>query len=259
MVRRTWILFVVALSALIVAPANAADERAAAEEAATRYVIAIESGRFTEAVGLATGAAASWVEYLMATQEAPASPATAVSCESAEFSSYYLVKVVSRNEDGAFSARYVKVARSADGVWRVADDGKRGRRWASDTYLPGVIFKEPQEMGGLRVSVAAILELPSEVKFDLVIENTLDREISIYPQAEAYYTVETTKLRKAYYYPVVVKNGIDGPVPPKSTKKGFILFPSFVRDFVAEDPTLEGLKWVLYIPFGVDRQFVFAR
>ncbi|MEW6245075.1 MAG: hypothetical protein AB1497_12715, partial [Bacillota bacterium] len=256
--RRLSTLLALVLVLALALPALA-DDKKGAEEIATRYVVALESGRFAEARELAVGAAASWAEYAEAMGEKPSGPATLVSCESAQFSGYHLVKVVFKAQSGEFGVRYVKVARSPDGKWQVTDDGKRGRRWASDTFLPGVIFKEPGEIDGLRVSVAALLELPAEVKFDIVIENTQDREVAIYPQLEAYYTVETAKFRKTYYYPIAVKNNIDGPVPAKSTKRGFILFPSFVRDFAPQDPNLEGLKWILYIPYGVDKQFVFSR
>ncbi len=264
MLRRLSCVFALACAVAVciaVAPAERAlaDAKKEAEDVAVRYVLALESGEFDRARELAAGAAASWAEYAEVAAEGPFGPAVLVSCESAEFSSYHLAKVVFKTHVGDYGVRYVKVARASDGTWQVIDDGKRGRRWASDTFLPGVIFREPVEIDGLRVSVAALLELPGEVKFDIVIENTLDREVALYPQLEAYYTVETTSIRKAYYYPVPVKNDIDGQVPPKSTKRGFILFPSFVRDFTPQDPSLEGLKWVLYVPYGVDKQFALSR
>jgi hypothetical protein len=62
-----------------------------------------------------------------------------------------------------------------------------------------------------------------------------------------------------HYYPIPVKdNDIDGPIEAKTSKKGFLIFPKFIADF-AEDPNLEGLRWVLYIPYGVDKQFVIER
>lgn len=248
---------VLTLSTLPASPALA-DDAKDAEDLAVRYVTALESGRFTEAAGLAVGAARSWVEYASATGEKHPGGPTIISCESAPFADYQLVKVVFKDADGKFGVRYVKAREAADGTWSVVDDGRRGRAWASDSFLPGVMFKEPFEVDGVRVTVTALLELPAEVKFDILIENTLDREISIYPQLEAYYTVETAKIGKTYYYPIAVNSDVDGPVAAKSSKRGFLIFPKFVKDFAA-DPTLEGLKWVLYIPYGVSKQFVISR
>lgn len=229
------------------------------EELAEKYVLAVETGDFAKAIQLATGAAVSWVEYVKAAGIQRQGPITTVSCESTEFSGYYLVKVVFQDENKDFGVRYVRVARSEESGFAVIDDGRRGRGWASDSFMPGIIFKEPFEIDGLKVTVLALLELPSEIKFDILIENHSDRAAAVYPQLEAYYTVETTRIRKTHYYPIPVKdNDIDGPVEAKTSKRGFLIFSKFVADF-AQDPNLEGLRWVLYIPYGVDKQFVIER
>lgn len=262
MSKKLPVLFALSSLALVLAMVPAcpalADDAKDAQELAVRYVTAIESGEFAEAIKLATGAARSWVEYASATREKRSGIPTLVSCESATFADYHLVKVVFKDGDGNFGVRYVKAQKSGDGRWSIVDDGRRGRGWASDSFLPGVMFKEPCEIDGVRVTVLALLELPAEIKFDILIENTLDHEVSIYPQLEAYYTVETAKIAKTYYYPVPVKSDIDGPVAAKSLKRGFLIFPKFIKDFAA-DPTLEGLKWVLYIPYGVSKQFAISR
>jgi hypothetical protein len=229
------------------------------EELAENYVLAVESGDFKRATQLATGAAVSWVEYMKAAGTHRQGPVRIISCESAEFSGYWLAKVVFQDTDQDFGVRYVRVARSDESEFTVIDDGRRGRGWASDSFMPGIIFDEPFEIDGLRVTVLALLELPSEIKFDILIENQGDSDVAIYPQLEAYYTVETQRVRKMHYYPIAVKdNDIDGPIEAKTSKKGFLIFPKFIADF-AEDPNLEGLRWVLYIPYGVDKQFVIER
>lgn len=229
------------------------------EELAEKYVLAVESGDFQQAMQLATGAAVSWVEYMKAVGTHRQGPVRVISCESAQFSGYWLVKVVFQDEDGDFGVRYVRAAKSDEVGFTVIDDGRRGRGWASDNFMPGIIFNEPCEIDGLRITVLDLLELPSEIKFDILIENHLDWEVAIYPQLEAYYTVETTRIRKTYYYPVSVKDSdIDGAIEAKTSKRGFLIFPKFIADF-AQDPNLEGLRWVLYIPYGVDKQFVIER
>lgn len=230
-----------------------------AEELAEQYVLAIESGDYEQAMQLSSGAAVSWIEYVKAVGTPRENSVRIVSCDSAEFSGYWLVKVVFQNQDGDYGVRYVRVSGSSESGVRVIDDGRRGRGWASDSFMPGVIFKEPFEIDGLQVRVLALLELPNELKFDILIENQRDSEVAIYPQLEAYYTVETARIRKMHYYPISVKgNAIDGPIPAKSSKRAFLIFPKFVADF-AEDPSLEGLRWILYIPYGVDKQFVIER
>ncbi len=254
-----FVLFTLALAfAMVPACPALADDTQEAKDLAVQYVTALESGQSGEAMKIATGAARSWAEYVSAREGEAPRAVTLVSCKSASFADYHLVKVVFRRQDGEFGVRYVKVKKDGDGNWSVVDDGRRGRGWASDSFLPGVMFKDPYEIDGVRVTVLALLELPEEIKFDILIENTLDHEISIYPELEAYYTVETAKIGKAYYYPIPVKSDSDGPVPAKSSRRGFLVFPKFVKDFAA-DPTLEGLKWVLYIPYGVSKQFVFSR
>jgi hypothetical protein len=229
------------------------------EELAEKYVLAVESGDFEQAIECATGAAVSWVEYMKATGTKREDPVRVISCESTEFSGYWLAKVVFQDKDKDFGVRYVRIARSDESGFTVIDDGRRGRGWASDSFMPGIIFDEPFEMDGLRMTVLSLLELPSEIKFDILIENHRDSEVAIYPQLEAYYTVETTRIRKTHYYPIPVKDSdIDGPIQAKTSKRGFLIFPKFVADF-SDDPNLEGLRWVLYIPYGVDKQFVIER
>ena len=229
------------------------------EELAKKYVLAVESGDYEQGMQFATGAAVSWVEYMKAGGTYREGPVEVVSCESTEFSGYWLVKVVFQDKDKNFGVRYVRVARSDESGFLVIDDGRRGRGWASDSFMPGIIFREPFEIDGLRITVLSLLELPSEIKFDILIENQLDREVSIYPQLEAYYTVETARIRRAYYYPIPIRdNAVDGSIAAKTSKRGFLIFPKFIPDF-AEDPNLEGLRWVLYIPYGVDKQFVIER
>lgn len=229
------------------------------KELAEKYVLAIESGDFKEARQLASGAAVSWVEYMEAIGGYRDGSVKIVSCEGVEFSEYWLVKVVFQNDDGDYGVRYIRASESEKSELVIIDDGRRGRGWVSDNFMPGIIFDEPCEINGLRITVTALLELPSEIKFDILIENHLDRDVAIYPQLESYYTVETTRVRKAYYYPNPVKSsGIDGVIRAKELKKGFLIFPKFTGDF-AQDPNLEGLRWVLYIPYGVDKQFVIER
>ncbi|NLB73181.1 MAG: hypothetical protein GX795_04045 [Firmicutes bacterium] len=229
------------------------------EELAKKYVLAVESGDYEQGMQLATGAAVSWVEYMKASGAYRDGPVEVISCESTEFSGYWLVKVVFRDKDGDFGVRYVRVARSNESEFAVIDDGRRGRGWASDSFMPGIIFQEPVEIDGLRITVLSLLELPSEIKFDILIENELDCEVAIYPQLEAYYTVETTRVRRMHYYPMPIRDSdIDGPIAARTSKRGFLIFPKFMADF-AGDPNLEGLRWVLYIPYGVDRQFAIER
>ena len=258
MSRRFLVCFILLLSLCVSRPSLAMTGKEV-EEFAERYVLAVESGDFQTAIGLSAGAAVSWAEYMEAFGTYRQDPVRTVSCESIEFSGYWLVKVVFQDRDGDFGARYVRVSRSEEFGFSVIDDGRRGRGWASDSFMPGIIFKEPLEIDGLRITVQALLELPGEIKFDILMENRSDTEIAIYPQLEAYYTVETTRVRKTHYYPIAVKdNDIDGPIQSKSSKRGFLLFPKFVADF-ADDPSLEGLRWVLYIPYGVDKQFAIER
>jgi len=229
------------------------------EELAKKYVVAVESGDFEQAIQHATGAAVSWVEYIKAAGTKREGPVKVISCESTKFSGYWLAKVVFQDKDENFGVRYVRIAGSDESGFTVIDDGRRGRGWASDSFMPGIIFNEPFEIDGLRITVLSLLELPSEIKFDILIENDSDSETAIYPELEAYYTVETMRVRKTHYYPIPIKdNDIDGPIQAKSSKRGFLIFPKFVADF-SEDPNLEGLRWVLYIPYGVDKQFVIER
>ena len=198
-----------------------------AERFAERYVLAVESGDFQTAIQLSTGAAASWVEYVKAVGAFRQDPVRTVSCESAEFSGYWLVKVVFQDKDGNFGVRYVRVSRSDESGFTVIDDGRRGRGWASDSYMSGIIFKEPFEIDGLRITVQALLELPSEIKFDILIENLSDIDVAIYPQLEAYYTVETMRVRKTYYYPFLLKTAIlTDRFKPSLPREGFLYFPS---------------------------------
>jgi hypothetical protein len=229
------------------------------EELAKDYVLAVESGNYDKGIELAQGAAVSWVEYMKARGVSREGPVWAVSCESTEIAGYWLVKVVFKDEEGSYGVRYVRVAKPDESGFAVVDDGRRGRGWASDNFMPGIIFREPHEIDGLKVTVLSLLELPSEIKFDILIENGRDEEVAIYPQLEAYYTVETARIRRTYYYPIPVEgNDIDGPIPAKSSRRGFLIFPKFISDF-ADDPNLEGLRWALYIPYGVDKQFVIER
>ncbi len=113
----------------------------------------------------------------------------------------------------------------------------------------------------MRVRVVGMLEVPPEIKFDLIVENVSGPPDNclIYPSLEAFYVVEADGAIRGKYF----------AQPPRLLylkshfRKGVAMRTYAIMPFWSVDPkfsgrTIKSLSWTLFIPpFGPIDQYAF--
>ncbi len=97
--------------------------------------------------------------------------ASIMAIETANLGDSVRAKIYYENSDGQVRLRYLKL-RDIAGRYRVVDDKMLGGgEWISLSYRKGLFAKAREIGGGVRVRVVGILEVPPEIKFDIIVEN----------------------------------------------------------------------------------------
>ncbi|HOK70899.1 MAG TPA: hypothetical protein PLM91_01090 [Bacillota bacterium] len=257
MTSKRWTALGALLILLVAIPFSAgASSTATAEEVAREYLMAFQEGDWRRAEELADDAALSWVEYVGSREGKSDGIVSIAAVETANLGDSVRAKVYYTNSDGQLRVRYLKL-RDIAGRFRVVDDKMLGGEWISLSYRKG-LFPTAKEIGGVRVRVVGMLEVPPEIKFDLIVENVSGPDnCLIYPSLEAFYVVEADGAIRGKYFaqpPAVVP---EKPLPKGVAMRTYAIMPFWSVDPKFSGRTIKSLSWTLFIPFGPIDQYAF--
>lgn len=248
------LLILAALICIMSFASPASTANAAAETTAVAYVTAFQKGNWADAKLLAADAALSFVE-LVEVRNGTTDGFTAIQAvQSEQLGDSVRVKVYYANKDGKIIPRYVKVKNISVGKDAVTDDKLVGADWVSINYTKG-LFKTPETINGVTLSILGFLQMGDEIKFDLFITNASKLDVYVMPMQEAFSVVEIDGTFKKRYFALVPDKVTDGLLKAGMSIRTFAMLPYWQKD-----PAIAGLKgekisWVFYLPFGPIDQF----
>ncbi|OPZ62322.1 MAG: hypothetical protein BWY85_02131 [Firmicutes bacterium ADurb.Bin506] len=203
---------------------------------------------------MADEAALSWVEYVAARQGSTDGIRSVDRVESAITGESVRAKVYYTNAEGHTRLRYVKL-RSKDGKYVVVDNKMVGEDWISSSYKKG-LFSGAVTIGSVRLTVLGFLEVPPEVKIDMLVENTSDTDTCyIYPSLEAFYMVTLDGTKWQRYFSKLPAYVPESPLPPGASMRTFAIFPYWTSDPALAGQQVKSLEWTLFVPYGPIDQF----
>ena len=252
--RRVALPLLAALIAIVSFSAPSMTANTAAETTAVAYVTAFQKGNWAEAKLLSADAALSFVELVEVRNGTTDGFTKVEAVQSEQLGDSVRVKVYYSNKDGKLIPRYVKVKNIAVGKDAVIDDKLVGADWVSTNYTKG-LFKTPETIGGVTLTVLGYLQMGDEIKFDLYITNASKLDVYVMPMQESFSVVEIDGTFKKRYFSLVPEKVTDGLLKAGMSVRTFAMMP-----FWQKDPATSGLKgerisWVFYLPFGPIDQF----
>lgn len=257
MTNKRWAVLAVlaVLVAVLHSPAGAVST-ATAEEVAREYLTAFQQGDWRRAEGFADDAALSWVEYVGSREGKTDGLASITTIETVNLGDSVRAKIYYENSDGQVRLRYLKL-RDIAGRYRVVDDKMLGGEWISLSYRKG-LFAKAREIGGVRVRVVGILEVPPEIKFDIIVENVSGPgECFIYPSLEAFYVVEADDAVRGKYFAQPPAAVPEKPLPVGGAMRTYAIMPFWSVDSRFAGRAIKSLTWTLYVPYGPLDQYAF--
>ncbi|MDD2201860.1 MAG: hypothetical protein PHP20_06655 [Firmicutes bacterium] len=257
MTNKRWavLALLVVLMATLFCPARA-ESTATAEEVAREYFAAFQEGEWLTAQGLADDAALSWVEYVGSREGKTDGLASIMKIETANLGDSVRAKIYYQSSDGQVRLRYLKL-RDIAGRYRVVDDKMLGGEWISLSYRKG-LFAKAKEIGGVRVRVVGILEVPPEIKFDIIVENLSGpEECLIYPSLEAFYVVEADGAVRGKYFAQPPAAVPEKPLRRGEAMRTYSIVPFWSVDSKFAGRAIKSLTWTLYVPYGPIDQYAF--
>lgn len=253
--RKRWALrCVLVLALFIVAVLPAGAVLSLPEQRASDFVSAFQKGEWERAQAMCSDAALSFVEYVAARGGKTDGLTEIVRVETAPIGESLRAKVYYRNGDGQTRVRYLKL-REVAGEFTVIDDRMMGSDWISSSYKKG-LFAAAQEIGGVRLAVLGFLEVPPEIKIDMIVQNvSASDKCYIYPSLEAFYVVTIDGSTRKRFFASPPENVPEAPISPGSSMRSFAIFPYWASDPALSGKQITSLDWTLFVPFGPIDQF----
>lgn len=240
--------------AVMLSVAVQAETSEVAKTVATEYIKAFQNSEWPKAKALSSDAALSWVEYVEARAAETDGLKSVVLVETETVGESIRVKVYYRNRDDQLRTRYLRL-RAQSGSFTVVDDRMLGREWVSLSYKRG-LFPAPAVIDGIRITVLGMLEVPPEVKLDILVENIGSKvERLVIPSLESFYIVEADAAVRKKYFVNPPDRVLETPVKPGDRLRTYAIFPFWQVDPVFQGRQWKSLSWTLFVPFGPVEQF----